>query len=216
MTTDWDAVEALRERILSLQHAGYERTGRLVFSDEIERLQIEENRAARAAELNQARVEEAPLLKDLGAMGVDIPTVWDLYLHPDAYPKVIPVLLQHLSKDYPIGTLQGVGNALCNRAARPWWNDLKNSYLTDGREVVRDRLAVALAQVAVREHYEDLLSLIVNPDLGQSRIFFVRPINKIGNRMSPGRGRAAIEPFANDPDLRNEVTAVMKGQGLAD
>ena len=65
----------------------------------------------------------------------------------------------------------------------------------------------------MREHYEDLLSLFKNSKLGKSRIFLVRPINRIGNRMSPGSGRAAIEPFANDRDVGIEVTRVLKGIG---
>ena len=91
----------------------------------IERMQIKANQAMRAWELAESAIEEAPLLRDLGAIGVDVPTVWDLYLYPDAYPDVIPVLLKHLAMDYPSGTLQGIGGALADKSARPWWSELK-------------------------------------------------------------------------------------------
>jgi hypothetical protein len=65
---------------------------------------------------------------------------------------------------------------------------------------------------ARREHYDDLLALIQNEDLGSSRIYFLRPINRIGNRMEAGQGRAVIETVVNDPVLDKEAAAILKGR----
>ncbi|MFC5677807.1 hypothetical protein [Aeromicrobium endophyticum] len=70
-----------------------------------------------------------------------------------------------------------------------------------------------LSSHAVREHYDDLLAFIHDEDLGECRVYFVRPINRIGNRMSAGAGRAVIEALANDPVLGREATAVLRGRG---
>jgi hypothetical protein len=210
---DDEAVRAFEARFDALTEALRKRPDDLELRNELERLQHEERDAIRAAELEEARVEEAPLLEDLREIGVDVPTVWDLYKHPEAYPDVVPVLIRHMARDYPPATLQGIGGALADKSARPWWNELKQMYLTEERDVARGELAAVLSEVARREHYEDLLAFFGDARLGKSRISFVRPINKIGNRMESGRGRAAIEPFVNDRDVGAEVTAVLKGHG---
>jgi hypothetical protein len=66
---------------------------------------------------------------------------------------------------------------------------------------------------ATREHCEDLLAFIRNARLGDSRIYFVRPVNSIGNRIEVGQGRAVIECVVDDPVLGKEATAVLKGRG---
>ncbi len=80
------------------------------------------------------------------------------------------------------------------------------------RDVVRDRLAAALSNCATRAQYDDLLSLIQTDSLGPCRIYFLRPINRIGNRIRPGQGRAVIESFAQDPLLGKEATAILQGR----
>jgi hypothetical protein len=80
------------------------------------------------------------------------------------------------------------------------------------RDVVRDRLAAALSDCATREHYDDLLSFIRTDGLGYCRIHFLRPINRIGNRISAGQGRAVIETVATDPLLGKEATAILRGR----
>ena len=43
--------------------------------------------------------------------------------------------------------------------------------------VVRDRAACALATCATKQQYPDLLTFIQDDSLGESRIYFLRPIN---------------------------------------
>ena len=78
--------------------------------------------------------------------------------------------------------------------------------------VVRDRVACALATCASQQHYGDLLTFISDWDLGESRIYFLRPAYRIGNRMARGQGRAAIEAAALDPVLAKEAMAILKGR----
>jgi hypothetical protein len=47
--------------------------------------------------------------------------------------------------------------------------------------------------------------------LGECRSYFLRPINRIGNRISPGPGRAVIETVADDAVLGKEASAILKG-----
>ncbi len=170
---------------------------------------VEDERAAAQAANRQA---ELPVLADLAMSGITLDTVWNLYKFPEAYVAAVPILLRHLVLGYPDRVLEGIGQGLVTRAARPWWAELKALYVTPQREPVRDRLAGALAECAAREHYDDLLTFVADPTLGTSRIYFLRPINRIGNRISRGQGRLAIERLAKDPDLAREASAILKGR----
>jgi hypothetical protein len=180
------------------------------------RRQVERVEAELAERANEFRVAEQPILADLAAAGVQLDTVWHLYKTPALREPAIPVLLDHLTRDYPDRVLEGIASGLQDRGARPWWPDLSALYLTTEREVVRDRLAAALAVCAMREHYGQLLAFVANPELGESRIYFLRPINRIGNRISAGKGRSVIESLAADPVMGREATAILKGRGLND
>jgi hypothetical protein len=169
--------------------------------------------AERQAARERDRLASQPVLDDLRSIGIDIDSVWDLYKVPDSRPRAIPVLLKHLRLDYPDRVLQGIGQGLDDKSARPWWADLRALLVETENPVARDRAACALATCANQQHYDDLLALINDETLGESRIYFLRPANRIGNRISPGQGRAVIESAALDPVLAKEATAILKGRG---
>jgi hypothetical protein len=106
----------------------------------------------------------------------------------------------------------GIGVGLDDRSAQAWWADLRAVLLETRHSVVRDRVACALATCATRQQFDDLLVLIEDDTLGESRIYFLRPINRIGNRISEGQGRAVIQSLADDPVLGKEATAILKGR----
>lgn len=176
------------------------------------RAELERVESERAERQRLLQVAEQPVVEDLRSLGLDLDSVWDLYKIPDSRPQAIPVLLKHLALDYPDRVLEGIGQGLDDRSARAWWNDLRALMLTTDRDVVRDRLAAVLSGCATREHYDDLLAFIWNDSLGQCRIYFLRPVNRIGNRISAGQGQAVIEPLADDPVLGREATAILKGR----
>jgi hypothetical protein len=180
--------------------------------DHAYRAELERVASERAERARLNRVAEQPVVADLRAIGLDLDTVWDLDKIPDSRPRAIPVLLKHLALDYPDRVLEGIGVGLNHRSVRAWWEDLREMMLNTEHDVVRDRTAAALSDCATREHYEDLLAFLGNDGLGECRIYFVRPINKIGNRIKAGQGRAVIESVADDPVLGKEATAVLKGR----
>ena len=160
----------------------------------------------------QLRIAEQPVVDDLQAIGIDVDSVWDLYKIPESRPKAIPVLLKHLALDYPDRVLFGIGQGLYDTSARTHWSEIRDLMLSTDRDKARDRLAVALSNGARREHYGDLLDFMRDERLGECRIYFLRPINRIGNRMSAGQGRAVIESVADDPVLGREATAILQGK----
>ena len=143
-------------------------------------------------------------------MEVDSP--WNLYRDPEARAQAVPVLLDHIGRDYPDKVVLGIAQALTDRSARAAWDRIREIYLGTDRDLVRDQLSHVLAHVAVREHYDDLLALLADESLGSTRIPFIRPVNRIGNRIEPGRGRQVIEGLADHPQLSTEARAVLAGR----
>lgn len=207
------------ERTVASSNMG-KRRGAISATDLMAELEADPDFVARreAADAERAERErllgiaEQPIVEDLRGLGLDLDSVWDLYKIPDSRPHAIPILLKHLNLDYPGRVLFGIGQGLNHESARAWWSDLRQMMLTTERDEVRDRLAVALANCATRDHYEDLLAFIRDDSLGEYRIYFLRPINRIGNRMNAGQGRAVIEAMADDPVLGREATAIVQGR----
>jgi hypothetical protein len=176
------------------------------------RAELERVEAERAERARLLMIAAQPVVADLRAIGLDVDTVWDLYKIPDSRPRAIPVLLRHLVLDYPDGVVMSIGSGLDDRSARAWWGELREMLLDADRDAVRDRLAAALSNCATREHYDDLLAFVQDDSLGECRIYFLRPINRIGNRIGTGQGRAVIETLSEDPVLGKEATAILRGR----
>jgi hypothetical protein len=177
------------------------------------RAEVERQEAERQARVDRERQAEQPLVEDLRRLGLNVNSVWDLHKVPDSRPRAIPVLLDHITRDYPDGVLMGIGAGLDDRSAHAWWGELRGLLRGASRDVVRDRAASALAACATRENYDDLLSFMADEGLGAARVYFVRPVNRIGNKISPGQGRSVLEALTDDAVLGKEATAVLKGRG---
>ena len=176
------------------------------------RAELERVEAERTALAEQRRLACQPVIDDLRSEGVEVEDLYLLYEQPESYPLAIPVLLDHLKRDYPERVLEDIGNALPFKPATSWWDDYKRLYVTTGSDAVRDRLAAAMSGCAVKRHYHDLLGFLRDEDLGPSRIYFLRPVNRIGNRMEPGKGRAVIESVAYDETLGVEARRILQGR----
>jgi len=159
---------------------------------------------------------EKPVLADLAAIGIRTDSCWNLYQQPGSLPEAIPVLLDHLEREYPDRVLEGIANALDDTSARDSWNEMKTIYLSTSKAAVRDRLAAAMAGIAVRAHYDDLLDFLAQESLGETRIYFLRPVHRIGNRMSVGKGRHVIEGLVDDPVLSTEAKRILAGRSRTD
>ena len=144
--------------------------------------------------------------------GVEVDSPWNLYRDPEARARAVPVLLDHIDRDYPDKVVLGIGQALADRSARSAWARIKEIYLATDSDLVRDQLSHVLAHVAVREHYDDLVAFLADESLGSTRIPFIRPVNRIGNRIEPGRGRQVIDALADHPQLAAEARAVLAGR----
>jgi hypothetical protein len=159
---------------------------------------------------------ERPLVDELQAAGVAVTSAWHLYEHPESGEIVYPILVRHLRLDYPGRVLSGIARAFTKDVARRHWAELLEIYLSEVRAEAQDGLAATLSRCAAKVHYDDLVSTLENEALGESRIYFLRPVNRIGNRISAGAGHKVIERFADHPVLGVESNRILRGQGRND
>ncbi len=167
---------------------------------------VEAERQARAEALTSA---EAPILAELREVGVDVSSVWDLVNSSDPYPEALPILLRHLELGgYPDRVMESLGRALAVKPSVAWWDRLKAIYLGARSPGEEDGTAVALAACATKAQLEDLVSFLAVEERGDSRIYFLRPIKRLGG----DRGRDLLESLRSDETLGREADALLKGK----
>jgi len=156
---------------------------------------------------------ERPLTQALHDAGVDAESVWQVWPKMDGYSLALPVLVEHLERGgYPDLTTNALGQALAGRAAEPYWSRLKAIYLAPRSQAEEEAAAIALSGAAGPKQFDELVELVMMEDRGVWRVYFLRPINRIGRE----RGRAVIAGLVNHPVLGVEATAISKGCGRND
>lgn len=170
---------------------------------------VEAAEAEREERVRLLRAAEIPIVEDLNAVGVSVSSVWDLVNTSVPYPDALPILLSHLERgEYPDRVMESLGRALAVKPAVAWWDDLKRLYLSARGPGEEDGTAVALAACATKAQLDDLIALLDADERGESRIYFIRPIKRLGGE----RGRALLESLRDDPTFGREATAALEGR----
>lgn len=153
---------------------------------------------------------ERPLVEAIAAAGVQVESVWDLVncsVKLFDYSFLSPILLEHLAKPYPDAIRDGIARALALKSSKVYWRQLLEHYRRepDGTRT-KDGLAVALSVAADRDRLGEVISLVEDRSLGESRIFFVGVLSK----SRQPEARAAFERCLDDPQLVREATRLLK------
>jgi hypothetical protein len=165
--------------------------------------QDDARRARRDAEL---AVAEKPLLEELRTVGCNVESAWDLVNKDDPYPKVLPILLEHLSRPYPDRVREGIARALAVRDARFAWGTLKELYEAEPAGTdTKDGLAVALAAMSDDDNLAELVDLVDDAAHGESRVLLLRAFSRAGDP----RARPALEKWTADSQLAEEARRIL-------
>ena len=89
-----------------------------------------------------------------------------------------------------------------------FWERLKALYLAPRSPGEEDGAAVPLAACATEEQLDELIGFLSVEDRGESRIYFVRPICRVGAE----RGRRIVEELRADRVFEKEATALLSGR----
>lgn len=125
----------------------------------------------------------------------------------EPYPAALPVLMEHLERGgYPERVMESLGRALAVKPSVAFWERLKACWLNARDSGEEDGAAVALAACATKKHLADLIEFLAVEERGHSRIYFIRPILKVGG----DRGREVVEGLRSDSVFGDEATALLK------
>ncbi|MDZ7578225.1 MAG: hypothetical protein U0904_08645 [Candidatus Nanopelagicales bacterium] len=166
---------------------------------------VEAERRERVRVLTEA---ERPIVADLRAVGVEVDSVWDLVNTAEPYPDALPVLLDHLERDYPDRVREGIARALAVKPAAAFWDRLKALYVAPetGPNTAMG-LAAALAVTATEQTFDDLVELIKDPR-NRNRVLLLGELKRLGGP----KGRSELEALVDDPMLGKEARHLLKSR----
>lgn len=170
---------------------------------------------ARAEAEHQARVDDlrralTPLLEDLQRSGIAVQSTSELLSapYPDTapVPRAIPILLEHLSKDYPDDARELIARALAVPEARIGWRRLVDEFHRAPEGRGKDGLAAALAATVDDSLWPELLELIRDRRNGPSRVLLLSAVES----WDDDRADPVLAEFEDDPVLHLEVAAMRR------
>jgi hypothetical protein len=145
----------------------------------------QEDRPDRRRHLKSA---EQPLLAALREVGEDVDSVYDLVNTTRSYHRALPVLADHLQRDYPPRILEGIARALAVRQAAPYWQVLLSAYQSGADVGAKQGAACAIAAAATEDHLDALLRVVGDEAHGSSRVLLMPALVRLGDA-------AVVEPF---------------------
>lgn len=167
--------------------------------------EVDAEHAARSAERGR-RLE--PFTKDLVAAGID--ETYDPSTGArSGHLRILDIALRHLGRDgYDDFSRGEIARHLEVKSAGERWDQIVFHYRRATGELEREALASALAACARSSNVDELMELVQDASLGESRILLLRPIN----RLRRSDGKAFVARLVDDPVLGTEATAIMRGR----
>jgi hypothetical protein len=162
--------------------------------------------AEMAARVAQRKIDEAPLVRDLGAAGFDVQSVWELVNTAEKYDAALPILLEHLQRPYPRGIREGIARALAVPEAAFAWDVLMRLYQEESDRWAKDGLAVALSGAASDATTEDVIALARDARNGPSRVLLLSALERSADPAS----RATLMELGTDPEVSPEVQVILR------
>jgi hypothetical protein len=151
-----------------------------------------------------------PLIRELNEAGYPVGAVWELMETGLPYPEAVPVLLRHLSRQYPDQVRERVARALATPEASGAWALLVDEFVGEPAGTgAKDGLAVALSAHLTEDRLAEFLQLVQDPGHGDSRLLLLEGLQRLSRRKRSA-ARTAYAALADDPVLGAEVRRVLK------
>lgn len=168
------------------------------------------------------RIEQIPILRELSEKGYNVESVWDLTHYEGSYEKAIPLLLKHLLLPYSDTTRDSLARALAIKEAKYAWPILVDEYRkapvgkglvapNDTKEFrwqAKDGLACALATIVDASTLDTLISLIKDPQNGDSRTLLLPGLKKTRSEIA----KAVLWELVEDPVFKEELSSWRRRQ----
>jgi hypothetical protein len=168
----------------------------------------ERDRALQAAAAAY-RKAEAPIVKDLSEVGFAVESVWDLVNTRTRYSAAVPILLEHLPRQYPERVREGIARALAVPESIVGWKILLDEFEKEPNPSTAGpkwALALALGAAGTDDVLDDVISLIRQSSLGRNRV----PLIPVLGRSRDRRALKVLEELENDESIAREVSKALK------
>jgi hypothetical protein len=152
--------------------------------------------------------EEAPIVRDLAAAGIDVKSVWDLVNTRKTPSAALPVLVEHLQRPYSNGVKEGIARALGVRESRFAWHRLVELFTAEPESRYREALAIAVAESADNAVLDELIALARDTRNGEYRVHLLSALK----RSKDPRAFEAILSLAKDPAFEYEVNKYLSAR----
>ena len=170
--------------------------------------------AARAKEEKELRRKEKalqkaerPLLKALAKAGFKVSAVEGLASLGRPYTAALPILLEHLQREYPDTIREFIARMLAVREADFARPTLIRLFRTEPNSGVKEGLAVAIAEARNPELLDEIVDLIQDPRTGTVRLLLLRAVERLAGE----RLESLLEELAQQyPDLQLEIQEIRK------
>jgi len=170
------------------------------------RAAVDASRASLRARAEQRERNLAPFTEALIRAGVS-ETSDPATGRRHADPRIFDLAFEHLGRPgYDDETRAMIARSFETRGAAPHWDRLEALYLAADGPQERDALAAALSTCARAANVAQMKRIVQTPELGSSRIFFLRPINRLDRK----GGRDFVLALLDDPELGVEADRVRR------
>ena len=131
--------------------------------------------------------------------------VWDLVNTSERYDEVLPILFEHLTKDYPPEILEGIARAMAVPEALPYRPTFIRLFRREPQmsKELRYALGLAIANTTVPDNLAETIALAKDRSLGDSRLALLFAFK----RSRKPEIRQVIEELSSDPDLAKEIAS---------
>lgn len=167
-------------------------------------------RAEKRAKLEQMRAEwdraQVPLVADLREAGIEVKSVWDLVSSPNVYDSVLPILVDHLQREYPPRIIEGIARALAVPNAHFAWDTVVRLYRESREYDVRSGLGVTISAIARKENLPEVIEIVRDRSNGETRGLMLDVLEKTKDP----RGLEILQELASDPELEKEIAHIFK------
>lgn len=156
------------------------------------------------------RLEEEPLLADLKERGIIVDTIARLDTG-HRYDELLPLLIQHLQRDYHDQIKAAIAFVIASSAARPYWAILRKEFEKEksDKSFYNTALANALLHTATLTDVCEITDILESCPNSASLIL-LGVLRKYRKRSA--EAEAAIRRFSSDPRYSKEINTWPKSR----
>lgn len=152
------------------------------------------------------REEEAPLLEDLKINGFDVDTIGRLAASGKSYDGLLPLLIDHMQRDYHFDTKAAIAFVVGHSSARPYWDVIRQEFEKSRPDntVYDAALAHVFVNTATVDDIDEIIDLIDNTT-NPERYILLKVLRD--NRSKSPTAEEAVQRLARNARFAREIAS---------